>query len=272
MSIITVSRQYGSLGKEIAERLASELGYKFLDKKSLESQYGKFGIPDVSFEKYDEKSPGFFEYFKSGKDRYLRYLKTTVFENSKDGNCVICGRGSQLILKNIPGVLHIRIVSSMESRIKHVSETLKCDPKSAEKIIQHNDKDRSGFHKFFFEHNWKDLSLYDLVINTDNISIDSTVETIKTLNKCKCLNSDPDELKKRLEDKFIAQEVIIALQYEHNIPIDILDVECLDGAVTIKGTVTVEQNIEQCVEVAMKVKGVISVDPEIYFITNYMGY
>jgi cytidylate kinase len=272
MSIITVSRQYGSLGKEIAERLAAELGYKFLDKKSLESQYGKFGIPDVSFEKYDEKSPGFFEYFKSGKDRYLRYLKTTVFENSKDGTCVICGRGGQLILRGIPGVLHIRIVSSMETRINHVSETLKCDKKNAEKIIIHNDRDRSGFHKFFFEHNWKDMDLYDVIINTDNIGLDSTVETIKTLNKCKCLNYDPDELKQKLEDKFIAQEVIIALQYEHNIPIDILDVECEKGAVTIKGTVTVEQNIEQCKETAMKVKGVKSVDPEIYFITNYMGY
>lgn len=272
MSIITISRQYGSLGKEIAERLASELGYKFLDKKALESQYGKFGIPDVSFDKFDEKSPGFFEYFKSGKDRYLRYLKTTVFENSKEGNCIICGRGAQFILKDIPGVLHIRIVSSMEARIKHVSESLHCDKKNAEKIILHNDKDRSGFHKFFFEHNWKDPDLYDLIIKTDNIGLDSTVETIKTLNQCKCLQYDPDELKQKLEDNFIAQEVIISLLYEHNIPIDILDVECNKGDVIIKGTVTVEQNIKQCTEAAMKVKGVKSVDPEIYFITNYMGY
>lgn len=272
MSIITVSRQYGSLGKEIAERFASELGYKFLDKKSLESQYGRFGIPDVRFEKYDEKSPGFFENFKSGKDRYLRYLKTTVFENSKEGNCVICGRGAQLILRGIPGVLNIRIISSMESRIEHVSQTLKCNHKSAEKIINHNDKDRSGFHKFFFEHNWKDPELYDLIIKTDNLGLDSTVETIKILNKCKCLQYDPHELKQKLEDKFIAQEVIIALLYEHNIPIDILDVECEKGAVSIKGTVTVEQNIEQCKDAALKVDGVKTVDPEIYFITNYLGY
>ena len=272
MSIITVSRQYGSLGKEIAERIASELGYKFLDKKSLESQYGKFGIPDVSIEKYDEKSPGFFEYFKSGKDRYLRYLKTTVYENSKEGNCVICGRGAQLMLKGIPGVLNLRFVSSMDKRVERVSEVLKCDKKNAEKIIVQNDKDRSGFHKFFFEHNWKDINLYDLVINTDNIDIDSSVEIIKTLNKCKCLKYEPDELKQKLEDKFIAQEVIISLLYEHSIPIDILDVTCENGAVSIKGTVTVEQNIEQCKEAALKVEGVKSVDPEIYFITNYMGY
>jgi len=272
MSIITVSRQYGSLGKEIAERIASELGYQFLDKKSLESQYGKFGIPDVSIEKYDEKSPGFFEYFKSGKDRYLRYLKTTVYENSKEGNCVICGRGAQLMLKGIPGVLNLRFVSSMDKRVERVSEVLKCDKKNAEKIIVQNDKDRSGFHKFFFEHNWKDINLYDLVINTDNIDIESSVEIIKTLNKCECLKYDPSELKQKLEDKFIAQEVIISLLYEHSIPIDILDVTCENGAVSIKGTVTVEQNIEQCKEAALKVDGVKSVDPEIYFITNYMGY
>lgn len=272
MSIITVSRQYGSLGKEIAEEIASELGYKFLDKKSLEAQNGKFGIPDVSLEKYDEKSPGFFEYFKSGKDRYLRYLKTTVFENSKEGDCVICGRGAQLLLSGIPGVLHLRIISSMEKRIERVSKVLNCDEKNAEKIIIRNDKDRSGFHKFFFEHNWKDPYLYDLVINTDNIDIQSTVQMIKILNESTCLNYDPVELAKQLEDKFIAQEVIISLLYEHNIPIDILDVTCENGNVQIKGTVTVEENIKQCKEAALKVIGVKSVDPEIYFITNYMGY
>jgi len=272
MSIITISRQYGSLGKEIAEKVASELGYKFLDKKSLESQYGKYGIPDVRFEKYDEKSPGFFEYFKSGKDRYLRYLKTAVFENSKEGDCVICGRGAQLMLRDIPGVIHIRFVSSMNKRIERVSETLKCDSKSAEKIIIHNDKDRSGFHKFFFEHNWKDLDLYDLVINTDNIDSDSAIELIKTLNKCSCLQYTPEDLAQKLEDKYIAQEVIISLLYEHSIPIDILDVTCDKGHVVIKGTVTVEQNIEQCKEAALKITGVKTVDPEIYFITNYMGY
>ncbi|MBI9098762.1 MAG: cytidylate kinase family protein [Spirochaetaceae bacterium] len=272
MSIITVSRQYGSLGKEIAENLASKLAYQFLDKKSLESQSGKFGIPDVSIEKYDEKSPGFFEYFKSGKDRYIRFLKTAVFENTKKGDCVICGRGAQLILKDIPGVLNIRIVSSMEKRIERVSEKLQCDKKQAEKIIIQNDKDRSGFHKFFFEHNWKDMDLYDLVINTDNIDVDSAIETILTINKCKCLKIDPALLKQKLEDKFIAQEVIISLLYDHSIPIDILDVECEKGVVTIRGTVTVEQNIEQCKKAALKVPGVESVETEIYFITNYMGY
>lgn len=272
MSIITVSRQYGSLGKEIAEKLASSLGYKFLDKKSLEEQYGKYGIPDVSFEKFDEKNPGFFEYFKSGKDRYLRYLKTAVFENSKEGDCVICGRGAQLMLQGLPGILNVRIIASMETRVTHVAEKLKCDEKNAEKIIHHNDRERSGFHKFFFEHNWKDDELYDIVLNTDNLSVETAVDTLKALNSCKCLHYDPDELKKKLEDKFIAQEVIISLLYEHSIPIDILDVTCDKGDVTIKGTVTVEQNIEQCKEAALKVPGVKSVDPEIYFITNYMGY
>ncbi|MDA3809551.1 MAG: cytidylate kinase family protein [Spirochaetaceae bacterium] len=272
MSIITISRQYGSHGKEIAEKVASELGYKFLDKESLESLTGKYGIPDVSFEKYDERSPGFFEYFKSGKDRYLRYLKTAVFENSKEGNCVICGRGAQLMLRDMPGVLHIRFISSMESRIKRVSESLQCDNKSSEKIIIQNDKNRSGFHKFFFEHNWKDPYLYDLIINTDKIDIEDSVDIIKKLNNCKCTDVNPEELKQKLQDKFIAQEVIIALLYQHSIPIDILDVTCDNGHVSIKGTVTVEQNIEQSKKAALTVEGVKSVDPEIYFITNYMGY
>jgi len=272
MSVITVSRQFGSLGKDVAEQLAESLGYKFLDKKILESQYDKYGIPDVSFEKYDEKNPGFIEYFKSGKDRYLRYLKTVVFEKSKEGNCVICGRGAHLMLQDIPGVLKVRIISSMDKRAARISQRLGCDKKNAERIISQYDKNRSGFHKFFFEHDWRDPDLYDIIINTDNLSVDSCVDTLKTLNQCECLQSDPQELKQKIEDKYIAQEVIISLLYEHSIPIDILDVTSVKGAVRIKGTVTVEQNIEQCKEASMKVPGVKSVDPEIYFITNYMGY
>ncbi|RQW05936.1 MAG: BON domain-containing protein [Calditrichaeota bacterium] len=272
MSVITVSRQFGSLGKEIAEKFAESLGYKFLDKAILESQYDKYGIPDVSFEKYDEKNPGFIEYFKSGKDRYLRYLKTVVFENSKEGDCVICGRGAHLMLQGIPGVLKVRIIASEEIRAARIAEQLECDMKNAERIINQYDKNRSGFHKFFFEQDWRDPEYYDIILNTDDLSIDSCVDTLLTMNKCECLQSDPQILKRKIEDKFIAQEVIISLMYEHSIPIDILDVTSVDGAVTIKGTVTVEQNIDQCVKAAMEVPGVKSVDPEIYFITNYMGY
>jgi cytidylate kinase len=272
MSIITVSRQYGSQGKEIAEKIADELGYNFLDKESLESQYGKYGIPDVSFDKYDEKRPGFIEYFKSGKDRYLRFLKTAVFENSKKGDCLICGQGAQLLLRGIPGVLHLRIISSLDKRIERVSKTLNCDKKNAEKIILHNDKDRSGFHKFFFEHNWKDPYLYDLIINTDFVDVDSAVQMVKILIKNMSQHYNHEELAQQLEDKFLAQEVIISLLYEHNIPIDILDVTCEEGNITIKGTVTVEENIKQCKEAALKIEGVKSVETEIYFITNYMGY
>ena len=123
MAIITISRQFGSLGTIIAKALKDELKLESLDKIALEETLvSDYGIPEEKVERYDEKKPAFWDIFSSDKDRYLHFLKTVLYDFASKGNCIIIGRGGQVLLKDIPGVLHVRIVAPRELRIKRIKE------------------------------------------------------------------------------------------------------------------------------------------------------
>ena len=82
MAIITISRQKGSLGTLIGEALKNELGYAYFDHATLEKQFrSKYGIPEQTLARYDEKKPQVWDIFSSSeKDKYLHFLKTCIYD------------------------------------------------------------------------------------------------------------------------------------------------------------------------------------------------
>ena len=179
MSVITISRQLGSLGTSIAQLLCKDFDCRKLDKESLEEAFVQYGIPKESLERFDEKKPGFWDLFKTDKARYLHFTKEAIFEFARQGNGIILGRGGQVLLADVPGVLHVRIIAPPQVRKVRIMKKFDCDELHAEKIIQNSDHERAGFHKFFFGINWENHDLYDLVINTGTFSTETAVQFIK---------------------------------------------------------------------------------------------
>ena len=265
MPVITISRQLGSLGTEIAELLAKNIQCRCLDKESLEDTFGEFGIPKESIERFDEKKPGFWDIFKTDKARYLHYLKGAIFEFAKKGNGVILGRGSQVVLKDLRGVLHIRIVASMETRIQRIMKRFECDDRHASRILQHNDNERSGFHRFFFDWNWEDVNLYDLVINTDSFSADGAARLILDASESAELIGRQKETNLRLIDLSLEHRVKTEIIYKEKIPVQFLEVIADHGVVTLCGIVAEGDEIERCEKAATTIKEVKEIRNEIYF-------
>ena len=167
MAIITISRQFGSLGTEIAQALGQELHFASLDKKTLEETLiSEYGIPEENIDRYDEKKPPLWDVFSTDKDKYLHFMKSAIYDFARQDNCIIIGRGGQVLLRGIPGTLHVRVLAPKELRIKRLQDRFSYDDRLAGQLIRHSDHDRVGFHKFFFHVNWEDVSLYDLMINT----------------------------------------------------------------------------------------------------------
>ncbi len=173
MAILTLSRQSGSFGTQIAKALVEPLKYRFLDKESLEKALAGYGVSSASLQKYDEKRPSFWEIFSSERNRYLHFLKTVIYEFALQGNGIVLGRGGQVLLAGVPGVYHVRVIAPLPTRIERIKKAYKCDDRHAEAIIRHSDQARTGFHRFFFNVNWEDASLYDLVLNTQTIDGES---------------------------------------------------------------------------------------------------
>ncbi|MCK5250705.1 MAG: cytidylate kinase family protein, partial [Spirochaetaceae bacterium] len=88
MSIITVSRETGSLGDETARLLAENLRYKLLDRAAMEKTIDGEKFPDIPLDRFDEHSPSFWENFTTGKDIYLDRLRTAMLESASSGHIV----------------------------------------------------------------------------------------------------------------------------------------------------------------------------------------
>ena len=270
MSIITVSRETGSLGDETARLIAGNLGFSILDRSALEKAVDGDVFPDIPVDKFDEHSPSFWENFTSGKDIYLDRLRTAMLQSARDGKLVVLGRGGEFILRGIPGVFRVRLIAGTETRIVRTMEALGCDKRTAEKFCRKNDHDRNGFCRFFFGGHWTDPASYDMTLCTDGLSSRSAADIITGAYKA---SGAPDAQRGNvLTDRLTAQIIRNRILYAEAIPVDLLEVEVDDGHATVRGTVTVRENAVRCEEAAKSVPGVTAVDAEVYFVNPVMTY
>ena len=272
MAIITISRQLGSFGNEIAAALHAELSYAYLDKPKLdELLVAKYGLSEESVDKYDEKKPAFWDLFFTEKDRYLHFMKTAMFEFARQDNCIILGRGGQVLLKGVPGAFHVRVLAPLDKRIERIKQRYNYNDKLAEQVIRRSDHDRIGFQKFFFQVNWEDLTQYDMLLNTGTFTVKQAVTLIKTSVELLELHTRQEETKQALADLCLGQEVMTQIAYEEKLPIQFLEAVVKNGTVTLRGSTITADDIGRCEEVARKVPGITQVVNEIYFIPNTYG-
>jgi len=272
MPIITVSRQIGSRGSEISRELAKKLNFNFLDKESLEEALAEHGIPELKVEKYDEKKPSFWEIFSSDRDRYLHYLQTVMVGFARKGSCVLLGRGGQVLLAGLPGVLRLRFISPPDLRVQRIKAFYGWDERHALQMIRHSDNDRAGFHKFFFNVDWEAATLYDLVLNTAGFSVEAACDLLEGFLRSAFMKSKVKQTAPRLEDLDLKLKVEGRILFEEKIPVKFLEIEVKNGEATLNGTVNVRSMIERCGQAAEAVEGVKKVVNQIYFLNEVYGY
>jgi osmotically-inducible protein OsmY len=272
MAVLTLSRQSGSFGTQISKALVESLKYRFLDKDSLDKALAKYGISPASLEKYDEKKPSFWEIFSSERNRYLHFLKTVIYGFALEGNGIVLGRGGQVLLAGIPGIYHVRVIAPPAARIERIQVAYRCDARQAEQIMRHSDSGRAGFHRFFYNVNWEDGSLYDLVVNTQTFTVETAVELLRKMIGL-CDGKEQEKARElRLRDLCLKQEVETAILYTENIPVKFLETEVRDGVVTLNGTVNSRAAVTRCEEAAKAVPGVKRVENRIFYSTELYGY
>ena len=268
MAIITISRQLGSLGREVAQLLADELHYKFLDEETLETTIGQQELYEINMKRYDEKKPALWDVFSSDKSKYLHFIKSTVYEFAQNGNCIILGRGGQWLLKDLPGVLHVRFIASPEVRIERIKQKFNYDEYHAKQIMQHSEYDRAGFHKFFFHIDWESPHLYDLVINTSFLTIKTALAITTQTLQTEEIQQRQNETHNKLIDLRLGQEVITSLLYKEKIPIRFLEVISENRIMTLKGAVDAVDDIQRSEWIARQIPGVRKVINKIYSVPN----
>ncbi len=259
MAIITLSRELGSLGTEIADTLSSMPGYSKLDKESLEVLLKKLGMTEPQFERDDEKKPGFWEQFSLEKDRYFAFMKAAMYRFAEEKDCIVVGRGANIIFRGIPGALKMRIIAPSKVRVARLCKRLGIDEQRALRMVHQSDHDRAGYHKYFFNALWDSPADYDLVVNTAAITPAEICSMVETLLRSPTYAGAGDLARAMLRDLRIAQDVTLAIVYRERIPVLTLDVVCDKGVVSLHGAVRFPAAMDRCVAIAGAVEGVAKV-------------
>ena len=263
MAIITLSRELGSLGTEIAETLSSRLGYPRLDKESLEVLLRELGMSEPRLVADDEKRPGLWEQLTREKIRYLDFMKAAMYRFAVDRDCIVVGRGGNIVFRGIPGTLKVRVTAPPRVRAARLRERLSIDEAHAVRLIHQSDHDRAGYHRYFFNAAWDCAADYDLVVNTEAISPSETCDMVAALLESPGFASAAGRARELLVDARIAQDVIVAIGYRDRVNVTALDVVCQKGVVSIHGIVRHPSVLDECTRIAAAVEGVTKV-------VNYM--
>jgi cytidylate kinase len=174
MSVITISREFGSEGDTIAEKVAQALGYHLVDKAMIGSLLSQYGL--VEFERDYDVLPGFRDRFSGQKaqrrDQMVSMLNQIVRAVAQRGNVVIVGRSGFAIIQGFADVLNVRIQTPLPVRVNRVMAQQQISAEQAETIVKENDKARLAFIESFYKAKWDAASAFDLVIDTSKVSPD----------------------------------------------------------------------------------------------------
>lgn len=179
MPLITITQDYGSHGYFVAQQVAERLQLHLYDDETLRHAAVRLGEKTENLDGLKEKVPGFFDQLMHGKkDVYLDVLQGVVYQIASENNGVIVGHGSQVLLKDFGCALHVRIITPAEKRVRYFMEKRGLDEDQAWKLVTTKDEEASDFFRYAFKMDINDPLLYDIVINTEKISIDSVISHI----------------------------------------------------------------------------------------------
>jgi cytidylate kinase len=133
-----------ALGDETARELSGLLGYRLVDKQTLDKTLESFGYDKKKMDRYDEKKPGLWASLSKDRDSYIHHLRSALFSEVEKGNVVIVGRGASAIFRGLPDLVSVRLISPTAIRLERVKSYFRCDQKRALHILSQSDSDRAA--------------------------------------------------------------------------------------------------------------------------------
>ncbi len=184
--IISVSREFGSGGHEIAEKLAESFGIKLYDKNILQNIAQAKNVDVENYEKYDEVPR------KIVFSRTVKGLSNSMEENiaqmqfryledkaNAGESFVVVGRCAETMLKYHPALVSVFVLSDWEAKVERVMRIYELSKEEAESFIYRNDRKRKEYHNYYCKIKWGDSRNYDISVNSSRLGEDETVQILK---------------------------------------------------------------------------------------------
>ena len=178
MATVTISRQLGSLGSEVARAAADRLGYRLVWRDVINQAARRAGAPEVALAAIDEL--GLLGLCPTPKacHAYHQAVRQVMEELAKEGGVVILGRAGQVILRDHPGALHVRVIAPQRLRVERVARRHGVSLQAAAAQVEASDRYRHHYLRRFYHVRADDPELYDLIINTERMTPEGAANLI----------------------------------------------------------------------------------------------
>ena len=195
LPVITISRQFGSGGHEVGEKLARQLDVPFYDKALIAMAAKQSGLSEEVFANADEKATSSLLYsmvmgsYSFGarvpginempiNDKLFIIQSDIIKKAAADGPCVIIGRCADYILREHENCLNVFVHANKEDRIRRSVMKKDCEERKAADFVAKKDKQRANYYNFYSNKRWDDLQNYDITIDTSRFTVDEAVELL----------------------------------------------------------------------------------------------
>lgn len=170
MTAITISRQLGSPGTDVAHEVAQRLGYRVVWRQLINQAACRAGVPEVALATIDDLGLLGLRPSPQARQAYLTAVRQVMEQLAAEGNVVIVGRAGQVILHGRPDVLHVKIVAPLAWRIERIAQAHAVPIEAARAQVEASDRSRRNYLRRYYHARWDDAALYDLAINAERLS------------------------------------------------------------------------------------------------------
>jgi hypothetical protein len=183
-AILTISREFGSGGREIGQAIARDRGYRYVDRELILADIRKDGPKWEQWAaELDEHYPTVWEKYDWSFRGLAALVQLHILEHAQQGGVVIMGRGGNFVLRDVPHAYRIRVTAPMDARIERVIKRESVDRDTAKWLCERTDRERAGYLHALYGRRWDDPGEYDRVFSITGPSVDrEAAEVMDALN------------------------------------------------------------------------------------------
>ena len=263
MTVIAMTQEMGSLAKDVADQLASDLGLATMRHEVVDHVSSRMHVPTSLINRLREGKAGALERLRADKASLAVYMTEEVLEVAARGNVVLRGWGATCLLRTVPHVVCVRVTRPFAQRVAWLREQLGADDIAfVEEEIRRSDRAHAARMHAQFGVTWGDPLLYDLVLNTDRLSVETCARQIAALAQ-RPEFAETDASRAGLQNMALAARVRAALRADAATrDIDVTVVSDA-GRIVLTGIVLDADEMPAAERVARSVAGVAAVDNQL---------
>lgn len=264
MPLIAMTREMGSLGKDVATAVAARANRKVVYHEIIEPVANKMRLRKSHVERFLEGKSGIWERLTTDKTSMSIFTADETFKFLRDDStAVIRGWGAAHLLKGIPHVIRVRVCAPLELRVKRMMERLSTENRETiENEIQLSEEAHTAITKRHFGVNWRDPENYDIVLSTERLSVDECVEEVECMMKKRCFQETPESVR-MAENMSLEWSVRSEMRRDPRTASTSITVQGDAGVARLLGMVDTHAEAVAAAEVAGRAEGVKIVDNQL---------